>query len=42
MNARADLIVGAGTTAADPSIVNGKTVGQILIWLEKKTGDWAR
>lgn len=42
VNARADLIAGDAATQANPSILKGKTVGQFLTWLHKKTGDWAR
>lgn len=42
VNARADLIAGAAATAANPSILQDKTVGQFLAWLHTKTGDWAR
>lgn len=42
VNARADLIAGPAATKANPSILKGKTVGQFLAWLEKKTGEWAR
>lgn len=42
VNARADLIAGAAATKANPSILRGKTVGQFLAWLHKKTGEWAR
>lgn len=42
VDARADLIAGASATNANPSILRGKTVGQFLTWLNKKTGDWAR
>lgn len=42
VNARADLIAGPDATAANPSILRGKTVGQFLSWLHYKTGDWAR
>lgn len=42
VNARADLIAGEAATKANPSILKGKTVGQFLTWLHKKTGDWAR
>lgn len=42
VDARADLIAGAAATNANPSILRGKTVGQFLSWLHKKTGDWAR
>jgi hypothetical protein len=40
--ARADLIAGEAATKANESILRGKTVGQFLTWLNKKTGDWAR
>lgn len=42
VNARADLIAGEAATAANPSILRGKTVGQFLTWLHGKTGEWAR
>lgn len=42
VNARADLIAGTAATNANPSILRGKTVGQFLSWLHRKTGDWAR
>ena len=42
VNARADLIAGEAATAANPSILRGKTVGQFLSWLHGKTGEWAR
>lgn len=42
VNDRADLIAGAAATKANPSILRGKTVGQFLSWLHKKTGEWAR
>lgn len=42
VKARADLIAGPQATAANPSILKGKTVGQFLTWLHKKTGEWAR
>jgi hypothetical protein len=42
VTARADIIAGAAATNANPSILKGKTVGQFLSWLHKKTGDWAR
>jgi len=42
INERADVIAGAAATNANPSILKGKTVGQFLTWLNKKTGDWAR
>lgn len=42
VNARADLIAGKAATDANPSILRGKTVGEFLTWLYKKTGAWAR
>lgn len=42
VNERADLIAGPDATKANPSILQGKTVGQFLGWLHTKTGDWAR
>ncbi len=42
VNARADLIAGPAATAANPSILRGKTVGEFLTWLHGKTGEWAR
>lgn len=42
VNARADFIAGPAATKANPSILEGKTVGQFLAWLHNKTGDWAR
>lgn len=42
VNARADLIAGPAATNANPSILKGKTVGQFLTWLHRKTGEWAR
>lgn len=39
---RADRIAGPAATKANPSILRGKTVGEFLSWLHKKTGDWAR
>ena len=42
VNARADLIAGDAATRANPSILQGKTVGQFLTWLHGKTGDWAK
>lgn len=41
-SARADVIAGPAATQANPSILQGKTVGQFLTWLQKKTGEWAR
>lgn len=42
VNARADSIAGDAATKANPSILKGKTVGEFLTWLHRKTGDWAR
>lgn len=42
VNSRADYLAGPGATKANPSILKGKTVGQFLTWLHKKTGEWAR
>lgn len=42
VNARADHIAGPAATKANRSILEGKTVGQFLTWLNKKTGAWAR
>lgn len=42
VNARADLIAGEAATNANPSILRGKTVGEFLSWLHRKTGAWAR
>lgn len=42
VNERADHIAGPGPTAANPSILKGKTVGQFLTWLHGKTSEWAR
>jgi hypothetical protein len=42
VNDRADLIAGAAAASANPSILSGKTVGQFLVWLHGKTGEWAR
>lgn len=39
---RADFIAGEQATKANPSILKGKTVGEFLTWLHKKTGEWAR
>jgi hypothetical protein len=39
---RADWLAGPQATKANPSILKGKTVGQFLSWLHKKTGEWAR
>lgn len=42
VNSRADYLAGPAATNANPSILKGKTVGQFLTWLHKKTGEWAR
>lgn len=42
VDARADHIAGQAATEANPSILAGKTVGQFLTWLHRKTGEWAR
>lgn len=42
VNERADAIAGAAATRANPSILRGKTVGEFLSWLHRKTGEWAR
>lgn len=42
VDARVDTIAGPDATAANPSILKGKTVGQFLTWLHGKTGCWAR
>jgi hypothetical protein len=42
VNERADLIAGDAATKANPTILRGKTVGEFLTWLHKKTGEWAR
>lgn len=42
VKARADLIAGQAATDANPSILRGRTVGDFLTWLHKKTGAWAR
>lgn len=42
VDARADLIAGTAATNANPSILRGKTVAQFLVWLHKKTDEWAR
>lgn len=39
---RADLIAGGAATNANPSILRGRTVGDFLTWLHRKTGEWAR
>ena len=40
--ASAEALAGPGATAANPTILRGKTVGQFLTWFHGKTGDWAR
>ena len=42
VSSRADVIAGSAATAANPSILKGKTVGEFLTWLHGKTGEWAR
>lgn len=42
VTARADFIAGRAATAANPSILKGKTVGEFLAWLFRKTGEWAK
>ena len=42
VKASAELLAGAAATKANPSILKGKTVGEFLTWLHKKTGEWAR
>jgi peptidoglycan hydrolase-like protein with peptidoglycan-binding domain len=42
VSARADTIAGPAATRANRSILEGKTVGQFLSWLNGKTGEWAR
>lgn len=42
VKARADKIAGPSATAANRSIFEGRTVGEFLAWLHKKTGAWAR
>lgn len=42
VNERADIIAGRAATDANPSILRGKTVGEFLAWLHRKTGEWAR
>jgi hypothetical protein len=42
VHAYADLLAGPAATKANPSILKGKTVGQFLFWLQRKTGEWAR
>lgn len=40
--ASAEALAGPAATAANPSILKGKTVAQFLSWLHGKTGHWAR
>lgn len=42
VHASAEALAGPAATKANPSILKGKTVGEFLVWLHKKTGDWAR
>lgn len=42
VNASAEALAGPAATKANPSILKGKTVGEFLTWLHKKTGEWAR
>lgn len=42
VKASAEALAGPAATKANPSILKGKTVGDFLTWLHKKTGDWAR
>lgn len=42
VKASAEALAGPAATAANPSILKGKTVGQFLSWLHGKTGEWAR
>lgn len=35
---RADVLAGAAATAANPSILRNKTVGEFKAWLQRKTG----
>lgn len=42
VNSSAEALAGPAATKANPSILKGKTVGEFLSWLQKKTGDWAR
>lgn len=38
----AEVLAGKAATRANPSILKGKTVGEFVGWLHKKTGDWAK
>lgn len=42
VKASAEQIAGEAATAANESILRGKTVGEFLTWLHRKTGVWAR
>lgn len=42
VKASAEALAGPAATKANPSILKGKTVGDFLTWLQKKTGEWAR
>lgn len=42
IEARADHLAGEAATRANRSILEGKTVGQFLSWLHRKTGVWVR
>lgn len=42
VKANAGELAGAAATAANPSILRGRTIGEFLTWLHAKTGDWAR
>ena len=39
---RANLIAGPAATIANRPILQDKTVDEVLTWLHKKTGEWAR
>jgi hypothetical protein len=42
VSASAEELAGPAATRANPSILRGKTVGQFLSWLHRKTGEWVR
>lgn len=42
VNANAGTLAGLAAANANPSILKGKTVGEFLSWLHRKTGEWAR
>jgi hypothetical protein len=42
VNADAGALAGSAAANANPTILKGKTVGQFLAWLHRKTGAWAR